>query len=119
MAEASKGAGDLEIELDGAPYTLRPTLEACDRIAKIGGGLSAAVARCSNLDFDSICEVIGAGLGASSASQKKQIKELVYKAGIFSVAPSAIDFIHIVANGGRPPILDEEEDDKRPLDQAT
>lgn len=116
MAEVEPGAGDIPITLDGEEFKLVPTLAACIGISGIAGGLSQAVARCHQLHFDTICEVICLGLNATSGAQRKQVQEKVFKTGLIAVAADAILFIRTVANGGQRPNDDEDGDaGDRPL----
>lgn len=112
MTEPMPGAGDIAVELDGKEMVLRPTLEACLAISKIAGGLNAAVQRCVALDIDTIVSIVIAGLGLNP-NQAKKVPELVYKTGLIALSGPCIDFIHVVANGGRK-IEDVEDQDNEP-----
>ena len=105
MSEANIGAGDIEIELDGKPYTMRPTLKAALALSNVQGGISMMVQRCLNCELDAIVSVISHGLGATS----KDLPELVYKTGMLNLNAQCIRFLHVISNGGRPPV--EKEDD--------
>jgi hypothetical protein len=109
MADAAPNAGDIPITLGGEEHVLKPTLEACIGISNLKGGLTAAVARCHALDFDTICEIVALGLGATSGAQKKLIREGVYSAGLINVSTECILFIRTVANGGVRPVDDDED----------
>lgn len=111
MADASIGAGDLEIELDGKIVVMRPTLEACTRISAIAGGFNGAVQRCLNMDFSMICEIVAVGIGANPRQREKDVPAAVYKTGVLILSAPCIDFIRIVSNGGRPPLDEDEEVD--------
>lgn len=117
--EAAPGAGDIPIDLVGVPdAVLKPTLHACETISKMHGGLAAAVIKCRNLDFDLVAEVIALGLNATSAMQRKQVREAVYLTGTINCAAVAMLFIRTVANGGvRPNDEEADEEEARPLDE--
>jgi hypothetical protein len=120
MSEPKIGAGDIEIDLDGQPHVLRPSLAACQAISRMGGGLAGAVERCNRFDFDTICDIIGHGLSANPAQRQKMIPDLVYKTGTFQLAAACIDFIRVVGHGGQmPPDEPEGGDDRRPLDEPS
>lgn len=104
--EPALGAGDVPFQLDGKDMVLAPSVQACLRISRIGGGLNAAVQRCLALDMDTICEIITAGLNLNP-TQAKMVPEAVYRTGLFNLSAPCIDFINIVGNGGQP--LPEEE----------
>lgn len=108
MAEAEQGAGNIRIILDDKEMELVPTLQACMTISRIGGGLNAAVQRCLALDFDTICQVITAGLSLNP-TQAKMVPEAVFKSGTINLHADCIDFINVVANGGRPIPEDDGE----------
>jgi hypothetical protein len=114
MAEADVGAGNVPIELDGKSFELKPSLAACMSISKLGGGggMHTMVARCGALDFDAIHAVITAGLGLNP-TQAKNLGEAIYKTGLMDLASPCIDFINMIANGGRP--VEEGGDEDPPL----
>ena len=109
-SEAFPGDGDVEIELDGKLHTLKPSLDACIKISRLAGGLNAAVQRCLQLDFDTICEVVIAGLSLNPR-QAQQIPAAVFQTGAIQLSAPCIDFINICGNGGRPIELDDEGGD--------
>lgn len=104
--------GKVEIMLDGRPVFLIPTVEACLAISRLDGGLNSAVRRCHALDFDTICDVVAAGIGANPIQRKDAIPKAVFQTGLFNIAASCIEFINVVANGGRPMDDDDKEDAK-------
>lgn len=109
--DLAPGAGDVEIELDGKPLVLRPSLQACIAISNINGGLNAAINRCIALDFDTICQIVTAGLGLNP-TQAKMVPDAVYRQGMLSLSGHCIEFVHVVANGGRPVDDEDEEGDQ-------
>lgn len=105
--------GRISITMEGRETFLEPTLEACVEISQIAGGLTAAVARCQQMDFETICRVIGAGIivngkRLSPNVRQKELPKSIYEAGLFYTSGKAIEFIRLVANGGKLP--DEEEE---------
>ncbi len=109
---AEPGSGEIEITLKGKAMVLKPSLEACLAISKMGGGLNAAIVRCRNLDFDTIAEVVRLGLGyGANTGAAKEIPLALYEQGVIDIAGACIDFVHVVANGGR---LPTDEVDKPP-----
>ena len=109
MAEAMPGEGNIPFELDGKDMELVPTLQACMTISRIAGGLNAAVQRCLQLDFDTIEQIVTAGL-ALNPTQARKVGEAIYKTGLIALSAPCIDFINVVANGGKPLPEDDEED---------
>jgi hypothetical protein len=113
--EAVPGSGNIPITLDGKEVELVPSLKACIEISNIAGGLNSAAQRCMALDFQTVCQIIIAGLGLNPV-QAKKVGEAVYKAGVIELAQSCIDFINVVSNGGRPlPEPGGEEEADPPL----
>lgn len=106
--EAIPGEGNIEIELDGVRAVLMPSAGACFTISRIGGGLTAAVQRCLQLDVDTICAVIAAGMGLNP-NQARGLPDKVYATGAMQLSGPCIDFINVVGNGGRA-LPDEPED---------
>ena len=108
MTQAEIGAGDIVLDLDGHKLTLRPSLQAAIALSSGRGGITGMVQRCLDFEFDAIHTVILAGLGQKGS---KDLRELIFKAGLITLGPHCIRFLHIVANGGRP-VSDEEEDEE-------
>lgn len=112
MSDAHPGAGNIEIELDGEARVMTPSLVACMAISNLAGGLNSAAQRCLQLDMDTICQIVIAGLGLNQ-NQSKLIPELVYRTGLMQLAGPCVDFINIVGNGGRPLGDDQPEDNPK------
>jgi len=115
MSEREINGGRIAITLEGREAFLEPSLEACVEISAIAGGMNAAIERCLRLDFQTICEVIGAGLVTNGKRlspnlRQRELPKSVYDAGLIYLHGKAIDFIHVVANGGRLPEEVDEED---------
>ncbi|QKV17857.1 hypothetical protein [Oricola thermophila] len=102
MADKPKiGAGNVEIELDGVPYTLKPTLRAARMVSQNFGGFQKALAAIGNLDLDAYVSVIAAGVGAK-ASDVNEIAEAVWRTGMPGLADPVVTYLTNLANGGRP-----------------
>lgn len=99
MAKTKLGAGNVEIELDGESVVLRPTLKAAQTISRQAGGIMGAVQSISRFDVDVLTTVIALGLGRDV----KDTAEPVWRTGVSTLAPKAIQFLTVLANGGRPP----------------
>lgn len=108
MTDATPGAGNIAVTLDGKEMELVPSAAACLAISNIAGGLNAAAERCRVFDMATICEVLKAGLGLNPVLAKK-LPEAVYNTGVFELAGPCIDFINVVGNGGRPLPEDDGE----------
>jgi hypothetical protein len=98
MEKATLGAGNVLITLDGEEATLRPTLKAAQTLSRRADGLIGAIERVSRFDLDVITAVVALGLDRP----EKDIAEAVWSTGASSLAPTAIKFLGILANGGRP-----------------
>jgi hypothetical protein len=97
MTKASLGAGNVEITLDGETAVLKPTLLAAQTISRQAGGIIAAVEAAAKFDVDAVTGVIALGLGRKPT----EVAEAVWSTGIADLAPKAIEFLTILANGGR------------------
>lgn len=91
-------SGEVEIELDGTTYTLTPTLRAALTVNKSFGGFVKANDRLMQFDLEAIILSIHAGLGDKSPDG---LAEKVFAAGVTKLTPVAIEFVNILANGGR------------------
>lgn len=118
MSKAEMGAGDVLITLGDQEVILKPTLKAATVLSNGQGGITRMVQRCLDFEFDAIHTVILAGLGMKGS---KDLFELIYQAGLINLAPHCIQFLHVVANGGRPTgdAEEEEEDEKAPLESGS
>ena len=120
--------GRIPITLAGKEHVLEPTLEACIEISQTAGGIQGAVQRLNQLNFETICAVIGAGIridgkGLNGRQREELLPKSIYETGLIAVAATAIDFCHVVANGGRLPSDDPDDEvedgDEGPLGSAT
>lgn len=107
------GLGDVTIELDGEEMVLRPSLKACMTLSRSSNGITSAVQKCLAYDFDTIHQVIAAGLGADS----RDLPEKIYRSGLIDLSPKCIRFLHVVANGGKPPADESREETDDPKSQ--
>ena len=101
------GQGDVTCFLDGEQVTLKPSLHAVKMLCTGDGGIGTMVQRVSMLDFNAILMVVVAGLGLSG-NGTKDLPEKLYKTGLFKMSAVCIQYLNILANGGKPP-KDEEE----------
>lgn len=116
MSKPEIGAGDVVINLEGhGEVTLRPTLDACRRLSGMEGGVNKMIERCRNLEFGAIHSVIAAGLGKDS----KDLQDLIYRSGLLNLHGQCIDFLIIVANGGRRISGEEQEEKSDPLESSS
>lgn len=95
------GAGNVEIELDGETCTLKPSLQACQALSRMRGGINNTVRAVGDLDFDAMVTVIGLGLGLSG-KELKDLPEKVYETGLPELSGPLIRYLSNVANGGKP-----------------
>lgn len=117
MSQPEIGAGDVKVELVGhGEVTLRPTLDACRKLSGMPGGINKMIERCQSWEFDAIHLVIASGLGSNA----KELPDLIFRTGMLKLAPSCIDFLFVVANGGRS-LSDapQEEAEADPLEKSS
>lgn len=101
--KAKIGAGNVEIELDGETVTLKPTLRAAQTISRQAGGIMAAVERIGKFDLDVLTQVVALGLGR----EPKDVADAVWRTGMADLSAPVINFLSVLANGGRPIQQDE------------
>lgn len=116
------GAGAVAITLEGRDVQLVPSLEACLEIASRPEGIEGTVARLMSLHFPTYCEVIGAGLvidgnRLSNTLRQRELPKTIFEAGMIQLQAACVTFCHIVANGGRPLEVDEDEDEAGDRDE--
>lgn len=88
---------DVEVNLDGNPVTLRPTLKAAKRVSA-AGGFQNVVGRLQSGDIDYYILVVAAGLDKKTT----EVEEKVFRSGLPALAESAVKYVNLLANGGRP-----------------
>ncbi len=113
MSEHNTHSGDVMINLtDNGEVALKPTLDAAIRLSSAPGGINKMVDRCVNYEFDAILTVVQVGIGENS----KDLPGIVFRTGMIELAPSCIEFLHVIANGGRS-LSDkpEQKEDGTPL----
>ena len=110
VSKAMPGAGDVEVKIGNKKVVLKPTLKAAIHLSTRPGGLADIVQRCAALDFEAICDVIivGGGLEVTETT-----KENIFRAGIMKMSIPCIEYINLLANGGRP--ISDEKDEDAPL----
>ena len=100
------GDGNISVFLDGDEHFLTPNLKACIALSNVKGGISQLVQRCLDLEFDAIKLVITNGLGKNS----KDLPEIIYRSGLINLQTACIQYLHIIANGGKPLTGDDSGD---------
>lgn len=100
--------GQVEVDLGGEVYTLKPTPGAILSINSRFGGLRNAAERVYALDVGAVADIItdGAGVGRK---HREAIAEQVAAAGVANVAGPVAEYIGLIMNpSGREP--DDEGD---------
>jgi hypothetical protein len=95
-------AGQVAITLDGEPRHLTPTLNAATGISRQFGGLQAAQQRVLAQDLDAYVAIVRFGLGLRTDAEAKGLAEKVFAAGVRDMALPLVEFLIILANGGKP-----------------
>lgn len=116
MNKPTIGAGDVHITLGDTDVTLRPSLKAAMALSGRQGGIVDMVNRCVNLEFAAIHDVIVAGMGGKTS---KDLQQLIFEAGLGDLAAPCIQYLNVLANGGRAVHADEGEDDEGKREEAT
>lgn len=93
--------GRKAITLGGERVELLCTPRAAVKISDAFGGLLTAQQRCITLDVTAIIAIINAGANRSGEDAKKT-EDQVFEAGLNDIAGDVIDFITLLANGGKP-----------------
>lgn len=95
-------ASNVTITLDGEKVILKPTPRAALAISNQFEGLQGAVPRLASQDIAAASFVIAAGAGIRGEAAKG-LNDRIFAAGISDLAPSLIEFIVILMNGGKRP----------------
>jgi hypothetical protein len=95
-------ASNVTITLDGEKVILKPTPRAALAISNQFEGLQGAVPRLASQDIAAASFVIAAGASIRGEAAKG-LSDRIFAAGISDLAPSLIEFIVILMNGGKRP----------------
>lgn len=113
---ARTGIGDIPIQIKNAAGQLEelklvPTLEACQTLSRLSGGLVELSRKVVALDFDSIVTVVSFGLGYGGTRRPpKDFEKRLYATGLNRLAAPCVQFINNIANGGEPLVYSDAED---------
>ncbi|MBP2303421.1 hypothetical protein [Azospirillum picis] len=95
-------ANNVTITLNGEKVVLKPTPRAALAISTNFEGLQGAVPRLASQDIAAASFVVAAGAGIRGEAAKG-LNEKIFAAGISDLAPSLIEFVVILMNGGKRP----------------
>lgn len=117
MAGSKHAAGVVDLMVDGTTYTLRPSLRAAQALSRAYGGFAPLLDRLRQMDLDAYSAVIvqGAGLERREA---RDVPEAIYSAGMADIMVPCVEFVAILANGGKPLADDDDGDDAAPSGKA-
>lgn len=105
----SERLGVFELSLNGDdPLKLRCTPHALRFIEKKHGGLRLVIQKITFVEFQTMLDLIDAGLAGGMAYDKKVLEEEVFKHGLYNLIVPLTDYINLLGNGGQPP-QDEKE----------
>jgi hypothetical protein len=89
---------NVAITLGDEPFNLVPSLRAAMTVCEYFGGFLEADKRLKAFDLRAVAFVIEVGLGKVAP---KNVQEVIYETGIAKLLSPAIEFIGILANGGK------------------
>ncbi|MDN5850307.1 MAG: hypothetical protein L0H63_11855 [Nitrococcus sp.] len=84
--------GYVELDLAGESVTLKPTLDAMQKINRRFGSLRAAIEQLQGLDFEAVVFVIEVGAG------RKDMAARVFEAGLTHVTARVCEFVLLLMN---------------------
>lgn len=89
--------GQVDIDLGGEVYTLKPTPAAILKINRQFGGLRSAMERVRDIDVDAVAVIVaaGAGLGGREA---KDMPERIAAEGVASLAGPVSEYLAYLLN---------------------
>lgn len=106
----SLGHGEIEIELGGEVFELRPTLKAMKKIQSKFGGLRGAMEALGQLNVEHISAIIAAGTNAAPR-EIPDIEQAIFDHGIAQATEQVVPFVTKLMN---PSGDDEPEAEKKP-----
>ena len=101
---ANKHRGEVEIELGGKTYAMRPTFQSlCEIEAGTGLGIVALVKRWggSNFGISDAAVIVTAGMKASGeeGASLQKVGEMIFDAGLANVAAAVSEFLQTALGG--------------------
>lgn len=107
----------VSVEIDGEEVVLIPSPAAILSLSAQYGGFQPLVRTLGQLDVQAMVAVVVAGLGLSGR-EARDMTDAVAMSSSLELAPKLIEFVMILANGGRPlkaEKTNEAEGGKSPL----
>lgn len=101
MSNATLGAGNVAITINGEAMTLRPNLKAAQTISRQAGGILGAIQSVGKFELDVIVNVIALGTG-TPPKDAEPLAEKVYQNGLSDLVAPVTEYLAVLANGGRP-----------------
>jgi hypothetical protein len=89
--------GQVEVELGGEVLTLRPTLDALEKIDRQFGSIREAASKVRSLNLGALVAVIAWG-AELSPREAKALPQQVFDAGIVNVAPLVNEYLAYLLN---------------------
>lgn len=115
------GQGNVEVTLtnergEEEVVTLKPSIHAMKSLSRKYGGLGPLSKKITELDFDTIVDVLEVGLQRMpSPKARQELESIVYHSGFTDSTAQlpalCIRFVNILAHGGRLPPAEQKPDD--------
>lgn len=116
MAESeanTTGRGDVAFQANGRTYTLRPYLGAAKGISAEFGGLLNAYSRIRTYDMAGMSRIVAYGLDMADPKHTEEVEQIVYDAGIRTLAEPLCAYIERLGNRGQPIEQPKARDSKK------
>jgi hypothetical protein len=99
--------GEIEITLPGSDgemktLVLKPSIKATKLLSRNEGGLMTTVQQIMALNLDTFVRVIELGVGFTETG-KAGLDDRIWRRGMNELAAPLVRYVHILANGGKPP----------------
>ena len=109
----------VKLKFPSATIELVPSLNAVELLSDKFGQINNAIGAVTGMDFNSMVEVIDAGIPKNLKTKargynKEGIKQELFEYGAMEAMPELVEFIMLCLNGGKkPPEEGEEEKSKK------
>lgn len=116
MVEHQVGIGDVPLMIDDEEFILKPSWGAAQLVSQRFGGISGAVEKVIRLDIEATVQIVMFGMGfVGTRKPPLNLAERIWRAGLTDrtggVAEACVKYLHVLANGGRPPPEDDEAEE--------
>lgn len=101
--------GIFELQLNENVYSLRCTPAALRFVENKHGGIRNVLQKLYLVEFQTMVDLVTAGLLGGPEFNKSILEEEIFKHGILELSVTLIDYVNLLGSGGKQPVKDDNE----------